>query len=101
MFLLSFVTDVSLALRQSSKPVLLGRKKRLYSPPPPKVGKKPTLPKPVPDVRYDLIDHFPEFAEKRGRCRFCPVGYSYVICNKCSMTLCLRKDQNRFYDFHH
>ena len=101
MFLLSFVTDVSLALRQSSKPVLLGRKKRLYSPPPPKVGKKPTLPKPVPDVRYDLIDHFPEFTEKRGRCRFCRMGYSYVICNKCRITLCLRKDQNCFYDFHH
>ena len=32
--LLSFVTDVSLALRQSSKPVLLGRKKGSYSPPP-------------------------------------------------------------------
>ena len=34
--LLSFVTDVSLALRQSSKPVLLGRKKGSYSPPPAK-----------------------------------------------------------------
>ena len=49
------------------KPVLLGReKKRSYSLPPPKVGKKTTLPKPVPDVWYDLIDHFPEFTEKEG-----------------------------------
>ena len=64
MSLLSFVTDVSLALRQSSKPVLLGRKKISYSLSWPKVGKKATLPKPFPDVRY-LIDHFPEFTEKR------------------------------------
>ena len=85
--LLSFATDISLALHQSSKPVLIGRRKRSYSPPLPKVGKKPTLPKPVADARYDLIDHFPEFTEKRGRCRFCPMGYSYVIYNKCHITL--------------
>ena len=88
MSLLSFVTDVSLNLRHSSKPVLFGRRKRSYLPPPtpsppPKVGKETTLPKPVPHVRYDLIDHFPQFTEKRGRCLFCPMGYSYVIYNKC------------------
>ena len=80
---------------------LLGRKKRSYSPPSPKVGKKPTHPKPVPDVRHDLTDHFPVFTEKRGRCRFCPMGCSCVICNKYRITLCLRKGQNFLYDFHH
>ena len=45
MSLLSFVIDVFLALDQSSKSVLLGRKKRSYSPPLPMFGKKPTLPK--------------------------------------------------------
>ena len=73
MSLLSFVTDVSLAFHQCSELVLLDREKRSYSPPPPKVGKKQTLPKPVPDLRHDLIDHFPKFTEKRGRCRFCPM----------------------------
>ena len=90
MSLLSFVTDVFLALCQSSKPVLLGRKKRSYSLSPPKVCKKPTLPKPVLDVRHNLIDHFPELTGKIGRCRFCPMGYNYVICNKCRIILCLR-----------
>ena len=66
MSLLSFVTDVSLALRQSSKPVSLGRKKRSDLPPLTKVGKKPTLPKPIPDVRYDLIDHFQNSQKKEG-----------------------------------
>ena len=97
MSLLSFVIDVSLALRQSSKPVLLGREKKNYIHRHlRRLEKKPTLPKQVPGVRYDLTDHFPEFTEKRGRCRFCPTGYSYVICNKCSITLCLRKGQNCF-----
>ena len=67
MSLLSFVIDVFLPLHQSSKPVLLGRKKRSYSLPPLVFGKKPTLPKPLPDTRYDLIDHFPEFTEKTER----------------------------------
>ena len=58
-----------------------------------KVGKKPTLSKPVPDKRYGLIDHFPEFTEERGRCRFCPMGYSFAICDKGRITLFLRKDQ--------
>ena len=74
---------------------------RTRSLPLPKVCKKPTLPKPVPDVRYDLIDHFSEFIEKRVRCRFCPMENSYVICNKFRITLCFRKDQSCFYDFHH
>ena len=74
---------------------------RTRSLPLPKVCKKPTLPKPVPDVRYDLIDHFSEFIEKRVRCWFCPMENSYVICNKFRITLCFRKDQSCFYDFHH
>ena len=67
MFLLSFFTDVSLALCQSSKTVMLGRRKRSYSPPLSKIGKKPTFPKLVSDVRYGLIHHFLEFTEKRER----------------------------------
>ena len=91
MYLLPFVNPVNLCY-------LVGKKDHIHRPPP-KVGKKPTFPKPVPDVKYDLIDQYPEFTEKRGRYRFCPMGYSFVICSKCHITLCLRKDQNCFYDF--
>ena len=100
--LLSFITELAHALRQSQKPVCSGRpsKKRSLSPLP-KVGNKAAVPKPLPDVRYDTIDHFPDFAEKRGRCRHCSVEYSQVVCKKCKVLLCFKKNQNCFYEFHH
>ena len=48
--------------------------------PTPIVGRKAAVPKPIPDVRYDSIDHFLEFNEKRNLCRFCEDGYSYASC---------------------
>ena len=68
--LLSFVTHLSLLLCQSSKPVLLGRKKTSYSPSPPKVGKKPTLPKPAPDVDIIYLITFQNSQKKEGDVNF-------------------------------
>lgn len=99
--LLLFIADLANALRLSEKPKSVGRPKKRSLSPQPTIGKKAAVAKPVPDVRYDLVDHFPEFGEKRGRCRYCPDGYSYVYCRKCNIVLCLRKNNNCFYDFHH
>ena len=43
----------------------------------------PIVPKPIPDVRYDSVDHFQEFNEIRDRCHFCPDGYSYLVQKYC------------------
>ena len=51
------------------------------------------------EIRYDKVGHFPVF-EKQGRCRYCPKGYSRVICNKCKIRLCLTADRNCLYSSH-
>ena len=79
----------------------MGRPKNRYLSRTPSVGRKAAVAKPFLDVRFDLHDHFPDFNEKRGRCRYCPNGYSNIYCRKCNMVLCLRKDNNCFYLFHH
>lgn len=68
--------------------------------------KRPFVSAPVqPEVRYDLLDHFPIFAEKRSRCKLCPAGakngFTYIKCGKCQVFLCLNRERNCFYEFHH
>ena len=92
--LLRFITDLTHALQFSGKSKSVGRPNKRSLSPKPAVGKKAVVAKPVIDVRYDVVDHFPEFGEKRGRCRYCPDGYSSVYCKKCFMVLYLRKDKN-------
>ena len=63
------------------------------------------IPRPAPDSdsRYDLYDHFPVQTEKRLRCALCPRGnsFSFISCSKCEKHLCLNKDRNCFYTYHH
>ena len=73
-------------------------KKRGLSPTP-NVCKKPTVAKPVLDVQYDGIHHWPEFRETRNQWRVCSY-LSFIYCSKCHMCLCLRKRRNCFYDSH-
>ena len=76
-----------------------GRCKKRSLSPTPNAGKKPTVAKPILDVRYDGIHHWPEFRETRNQCRVCSY-LSFIYCSKYHMCLCLQKGRNCFYDFH-
>lgn len=67
-------------------------------------AKKRKYPKsivPPKDVRLDHIDHFPQWNEKRTRCKLpgCN-GYTFVSCSKCNSFLCFNKDKNCFVLYH-
>ena len=68
--------------------------------PPARKKTRPAAVMPVHDVRFDGTDHLPGFAEKKQRCRYCTSGYSFVLCQKCNVQLCLVKGRNCFSDFH-
>ena len=95
--LLTLITDLAHALQLSGKSKSVGRSRKRSLSPQPAVGKKAAIAKPVSDA----VDHFPEFGEKRERCRYGLDGYNSVYCKKCSMVLCLRKNKSYFSEFHH
>ena len=55
--------------------------------------------KPIADVRYDGTHHWPDFEEKRNRCRVCSMLTS-VKFGKCQMHLCFQEDRNCFKQFY-
>lgn len=55
--------------------------------------------RPVDDVRYDGYQHWPEYSAK-GRCKFCPNGFTQVTCTKCKINLCMTPAKNCFLNFH-
>lgn len=67
------------------------------------VPKKKLCPmkRPITDVRYDNVGHWPQMTEKPGRCKLeiCH-SRSRVQCQKCMVHLCLSSKQNCFYMFH-
>ena len=77
------------------------RRPSLQSPPPAKKHK--VQPSPQLDCRYDNFGHFPTSQEKKGRCRYCPTGFSFWTCTKCKEFMCLvcgKNPQNCFLAFH-
>lgn len=56
---------------------------------------------PPKDVRRDQYGHWPEWVEKRMRCKVpgC-TGYTQTICEKCGVALCYNKMHNCFKKFH-
>ncbi|KAL7395046.1 hypothetical protein ABVT39_009157 [Epinephelus coioides] len=69
---------------------------------PPRVSKQPKDSRPVDDMRYDGIDHFPIVSVK-GRCRMCQDGQTSIVCQKCKVKLCIVTGQNPrncFHSFH-
>jgi hypothetical protein len=54
-------------------------------------------------IRNDDCGHYPVYSTKRSRCRLCPSSsiFTHFQCCKCESFLCLTKDRNCFYDFHH
>ena len=65
----------------------------------PTVGKRPSNPLPVADVRYDNIAHWPAPTHDKKRCRVCH-AYGRMTCEKCKVSLCLLPDRNCFKKFH-
>ena len=63
------------------------------------VGWKPSVPAPIPSVRYDSTSHWPEIDGNLSRCRRCDMTCT-VKCSKCGVRLCLNKDRNCFKDYH-
>lgn len=57
--------------------------------------------RPVEDIRYDNIDHFPKFCDNIGRCKSkkC-MSRTYIQCTKCEVSLCVSRNHNCFVDFH-
>lgn len=56
---------------------------------------------PTKDVRTDEIGHWPVLSDKRMRCKMpkCP-GFTFTMCEKCDISLCLNKNKNCFKSFH-
>ena len=50
-------------------------------------------------VRFDKMDHFPLHCQ-RGRCQYCPSGFSRWQYQKCQVHLCLNATNNCFTEFH-
>uniref|UniRef100_A0A8C6TQ61 PiggyBac transposable element-derived protein domain-containing protein n=1 Tax=Neogobius melanostomus TaxID=47308 RepID=A0A8C6TQ61_9GOBI len=64
--------------------------------------KQKRVPRPVDDMIYDGIDHFPIVSVK-GRCRMCQDGQTSIVCQKCKVRLCIVTGQNPrncFHSFH-
>ena len=60
-------------------------------------------PGPQLDIRYDNVGHFPTSQEKKGRCCYCPTGFSHWTCSKCKVYLCMvcgKNPKNCFLAFH-
>ena len=53
-------------------------------------------------LRFDGIDHLPQYTEDRQRCKICrnAVHFSYIKCEKCGVHLCLNKARNCFALYH-
>ena len=61
-------------------------------------------PIPAPEIRKDKIDHFVMVYQEGERpcCKLPGCGKrSSYYCKKCNVALCLTKDHNCFYEFHH
>ena len=69
------------------------------SSPQPQKKQRVVIPIPVQDARFDNLDHWSEHGHK-GRCRYCPTGFSTIRCSKCNLVLCSVANRNCFKAFH-
>ena len=61
---------------------------------------KPQPAKPVSDVQYDGLDHWPVHTECKQRCKFCPKGWTRRSCSQCGLPLCLHNNNNCYFKAH-
>lgn len=96
----NFKADIGHALLMCGKIPLRKRGRPTNSPSLPVKKRKLSAVRPVSDVRYDNLGHFPQHLEPKQRCKNCIKAYSRIMCVKCNVALCLTKDKNCFYNFH-
>ena len=67
----------------------------------PSKKKKPNVPTPIPELRYDGLHHYPKWTNERQRCRreLCS-GMSRVMCVKCAVHLCFFTQRDCFEPYH-
>ncbi|XP_049828861.1 uncharacterized protein LOC126267602 [Schistocerca gregaria] len=56
--------------------------------------------RPIADVRYYKVGHWPQHSYQTDRCKLCPKGFSRVSCIKCKVFICLTSEINCFMSFH-
>lgn len=96
-----FKADIGHALRMCGKIAVRKRGRPSNSPtPPPAKKQRLSAVRPVADVHYDNLGHFPQHLEPKQRCKNCIKAYSRIMCVKCNVALCLTKDKNCFFTFH-
>lgn len=65
-----------------------------------KIIRKPKATRPIDDVRLDRYDHFPQYTNKKNRCKYCTKGITRVFCTKCNLPYCFTTKSNCFSDAH-
>jgi len=100
MGLKDFQCQIACALTKASKKIQRKRGRPSNDSPAPPKRAKPQPAKPVSDVQYDGLDHWPVHTECKLRCKFCPKGWTRISCSKCGLPLCLNKNNNCFLKFH-
>lgn len=96
-----FRLDVAETLcKMGIKPNLLNRRS-LESEIQAKKHKGPAQHVPPKAVRQDLIGHWPQWSDKKIRCKFpkC-LGFTHNLCEKCEVALYYTKTKNCFRNFH-
>ncbi|XP_046858658.1 piggyBac transposable element-derived protein 3-like [Xenia sp. Carnegie-2017] len=97
MKLSKFQSLVAEGLLKAGKSRKRGRPSYTTSPP---FRKRPTA-VPVDDVRYDCVDHMPEWDnENRQRCKLCKNNRSYIMRKKCKVYMCFNKERNCYLEYH-
>jgi hypothetical protein len=108
--LLAFSLDIGEALLTAKRPTVAPARKRGRPTCRPPAEPEPSTssvraPHPNSAMRYDLVDHFPQYCEKQMKCRLCArlkkTSYTFVTCGKCKMALCFTRERNCFYLYHH
>lgn len=65
-----------------------------------KLIRKPRARRPIDEVRLDRYDHFPQYNEKKSRCKYCVKGITRVLCVKCNLYFCFTSKSNCFLEAH-
>jgi hypothetical protein len=102
--LLEFSFDIAEALAKSGVPVSVPKRGRPSNEIHVPASYKKRIIKeirPIDDIRYDNVSHWPTISENQGRCKreLC-TQISKTVCEKCNVHLCLTKNNNCFKDFH-
>jgi len=95
-----FRHEIGIALTSKDKTRLRRRPIEKSNDFPAKKNKNEIAPRPYDEIRYDKVDHCPDFT-KKGRCWFCSTGQTSVICLKCNERLCHVEGRNCFKMFHY